>query len=152
MIVTIVMINYLKASDEICDTLIVKRGCLCPGSSIVYQCAVTGSVQGLTVWQVSGCKQDIVLYHRDFVNQHSQDCQNVDGEGISILNHTCYVSELTIIDANNIQFGGNVVCLSDIGSQTIIDNLTLPTPISKSLCPSYASFFTYSYPNYYCKA
>ena len=131
------LVNHLKANhDESveCGTLSVKTGCLCPGDSIVYQCAVNDSVQGLTVWKVSGCNQEISLHNNNnFVNTSGPTaCPNVHGEGVSILNGDCYVSELTIdnISASN-NIGGNVTCSLDVGSEIPVDQRTLSVPSSK---------------------
>lgn len=110
-----------------------KSGCLCPGDSIVYQCAVNDSVQGLTVWQASGCNWEILLHNDDnFVNTSGPTtCPNVHGVGVSV-NNNCYVSELTInnISASN-TIGGNVTCSLDIGSVITVDHRTLSIPSSK---------------------
>ena len=110
-----------------------KSGCLCPGNSIVYQCAVNDSVQGLTVWQASGCNQEVSLLNDDnFVNTSGPTaCLNVHGVGVSI-NDDCYVSELTInnISASN-NIGGNVTCSLDVGSVITVDYRTISIPSSK---------------------
>ena len=122
--------NHLKA-DEDCGTLTVKRGCLCPGSSIVYQCAVNGSVDGLTVWQVSGCSGEISLNHNhDFVSSSGMLCSNVRGTGVSITND-CYVSELTINNISATNIGENVTCSLDVGSVVTVGHRTLSIPMSK---------------------
>ena len=125
------LVNHLKASDEVCGTLSAKNGCLCPGSSVVFECTVNASTEGLTVWEAAGCSQDVVLDHGDFVNRIGTGCPNVYGKGISI-NNSCYVSELTIENVSESSIGGNVTCLLDVGSsQTIIGHRMLSTPTSK---------------------
>ena len=114
--------------------LTVKTGCLCPGSSIVYQCAVNGSVGGLTVWEISGCNGDISLFNDDsFVNSSDRmGCPNVHGMGVS-RNTDCYISELSINNINAMNIGENVTCSLDVGSvmTMTVGRRTLSIPISK---------------------
>jgi hypothetical protein len=124
-----------KAADDDsfrCDSLTVKSGCVCSGSGIVYQCAVNGSVEGLTVWQMSGCSGEISLNHGDnFVNSSGMGCPNVHATGVSIYNNDCYVSELTINNISARNIGENVTCSVDVGTEIIIGRRTLSIPTSK---------------------
>ena len=120
----------MKANgNSVCGTLTVKSGCLCPGSSIVYQCAVNGSVEGLTVWQMSGCSGEISLHHdNSFVNSSGMGCLNVHGTGISI-NNDCYISELTINNISARNIGENITCSLDVGSEILtVGHRTLSVP------------------------
>ena len=113
--------------------LTVKSGCPCPGSSIVYQCAVNGSMAGVTVWEISGCSGEISLSNNDnFINSSGgvQGCPNVYGTGVSI-NSDCYISELSINNIRATNFGENVTCSLDIGSVMTAGHRTLSIPISK---------------------
>ena len=110
-----------------------KDGCLCIGSTIVYECAVDGSVEGLTVWEATGCSQDIILHHSNFIDESGPGCPNVHGRGISI-NDSCYVSTMTIVNVSESNIGGSVTCSLDVGSlPNIIGRRGLSIPSGKLL-------------------
>ena len=93
---------------------------------------MNGSVEGLTVWQMSGCSGEISLNHdENFVNSSGTlGCPNVYGTGIS-RSSDCYVSELTIDDVREGDIGENVTCSLDVGSVMTVGHRTLSIPASK---------------------
>ena len=94
---------------------------------------MNASIEGLTVWEATGCNQDVILDHNDFVNVIGTGCLNVYGKGISI-NNSCYVSELTIENVGESNIGGNVTCSLDVGSSPIvIGHRMLSIPILSKL-------------------
>ena len=131
-----------------CNKLSVISGCLCPGRSIVYECAVADSTsQGLTVWEVprimnSLCSTEISLSHTamNFGDQ-TGGCVEALGKGVSV-SGGCFLSQLAInvssIFAEGGGIEGNVTCSFDNGTVIIVESkrLSVPTAGKYSLCTS----------------
>ena len=114
-----------------CDTLSVKSGCLCIGSTIVYECAIRESV-GLTVWNAPGYGEVSLPHSHSFIGQEGGN-MNAHVRGISI-DENCYISTLTIENITTNIIGENLTCMWDEGannSQRIIGNNVLSAPNGK---------------------
>ena len=118
------MFTFPGHGFEFCDQVRLTSNCVCGGSTVTFQCAITGGVS--TQWQISTC--EITLPQTDIDRGTArQECLNGRVIGRGIRNDSnCYISSLTIDDLTSDLINETVRCLVDDGLQThLIDNATI---------------------------
>ena len=114
-------------------------GCLCPGETVTYQCAVpsgTATVWRGSVFNCTSTSNAITLDHSQYTSGNSSgDCnnQNILGQGVSVANSN-YVSVLNVTVNSNYSYYKNkmIECIYSDGSRLIpvgriAINASLPT-------------------------
>ena len=113
--------------------------CTCPGTEVVFECAVAGG--GATIWQETALQEctggRIILRHSQFVSGHiiSQTCGTsgpVVGRAISVVSDS-YSSQLTINVSQHLN-GSTIECASDSGIQVGSRQILLPTGTIVQFC------------------
>lgn len=114
-------------------------GCLCPGETLTYQCAVPSGTA--TVWSGSAfncpnANNAIILHHSQYTSGNSSgDCSNHDilGQGVSVANSS-FVSILNVTVNSNYSYYEDkmIECIYSEGSRLIpigriMINASLPT-------------------------
>lgn len=115
------MCIHTHYADLALGTFNVVSECVCPGSSVQYECSIDGD--GFTVWNgtVFNCPLSgdlILLSHADFVDGHSVmgTCNN-ENIMAHIIQANPYVSQLNISVFNSTLSGRTVECVHQ-SSQT----------------------------------
>ena len=101
-------------------------GCLCPGETVTYQCALSGGTA--TVWRGSAfdctsTSNSLTLHHSQYTSGNSSgDCNshNILGQGVSVANST-YVSVLNVTVNSNYSYSKNemIECVYFDGARLI---------------------------------
>ena len=114
-------------------------GCLCPGETLTYQCAVpsgTATVWGGSAFNCPNASNAIILRHSQYtLGNSSGDCSNHDihGQGVSAANSS-FISILNVTVNSNYSYYENkmIECIYSEGSRLIpvgriMINASLPT-------------------------
>ena len=100
------------------EYFILRRGCVCPGYTLIYECAVRGGSGGATVWRGSAfdCPlNEITLLHSRFTSLNGTFgvCNNEAIVGMSLrAKDSCYTSQLTVKLSTDM-VGESISCVHD---------------------------------------
>ena len=112
------MIIIIGRSDALRSGLITTDICICPGSSLTYECTVMGTIDGFTIWRGSAfnCEgNEITLRHRLFTSGGAMgECNrgSIVGRSLRIANGSFYTSQLSIRVSSEV-IGEGIECLHE---------------------------------------
>ena len=125
-----------KYKDKKIIDAVSTSGCVCPGDILSYECTVTGTERGATIWTGSAFNcYEIVLYHYRFNTGTNRTCNNgaIVGRSLSIEGNN-YTSQLNVTVKPDTA-GKTIGCIHDnVTHEIFIFSSIIPTITGWSPC------------------